>query len=121
MKKIIFVLLFLISTNLYAWDKYVIEDLDGSITYLQYNPSSKDTLQDVLKDSGNQGKTYHKVSAVPDTDRKYWKWDGSQVVIDNTKKQADIDKKADDEAERQAILDKLGVTKDEWSKLNVQK
>lgn len=104
-----------------ATDKYMVERPDGGVTVIYYVSGSKDSIEDVIKSYGLSGLPYQKVNAsdIPATriDRKYWKKSGNSMGIDTVKRQSDIDAKTAKEAEKDAVLTKLKISKDEFKKL----
>lgn len=115
------ILFLLISTPLFAWERYAIENPDGSVQILSYDPSSGISLEDALKSAGTDSKPYHKLtkSNVPQTteDIDFWKWDGSKIVVDADKKQDAIDAKQAKIDSKNATLQKLGITEQEFKEL----
>ena len=123
MKKSLLVLAFLlICTQAFAKSvkTYSVENDDGSLSIIYYVEGSKDTIQDVARTRGTPGKEPVEIdpkTLPPRADRKYWKKNGSSVAIDQVKKQADIDKKAQDQAAKDAVLLKLKISAEELEKL----
>lgn len=110
MKKILFLILFL--TPSIAFAEYCVSEKNGAV-WVHYGANK--TCE---KYSEEIGENYKVVSSLPDkTDRKYWKIVGNSVVIDQAKKQADIDKALQEKAAKDAILLKLKITKEELEKL----
>lgn len=119
MKKLIFLSLLFISSNAFA-SKYAVERSDGGVSVITYNQGSKDSLEDILKEQGFEGRPVIEITddQLPTrSERKYWKRSGGQIVVNVTKKQADLDAKASKEAEKDAVLSKLKLSKEEWEKL----
>lgn len=54
-------------------------------------------------------------------DRKYWKVADGKVRCDHVRKQADLDKAAQIEADKMAILEKLKISKEDFAKLTESK
>lgn len=124
MRKIIgflFVFSIFFSFTVYA-DTYAVDRADGGVSIINYNEGSKDTLQDVIHDLGFDGRPVKRVSAsdLPSTreDRKYWTLQGNKVVVDTAKKQVAEAEKAAKEAEKDAVLAKLKISRAEFEKLN---
>ena len=123
---IIFLLLILLSSPAFAaveTEKYLVERPDGGVSIVQYIPGSRKTVQRVLEDQGLKGFPVRVITPAdlpPDRkDRDYWKWDSfsRKVVVDEAKKQNDLNAKAQAESERDAVLAKLKITKEEFQKL----
>lgn len=110
MKKSLFVLALLFVCGS-AEAKHCVSDADGLKVLIGVNQSCEDYAKEL-------GVAITLVDSLPAReDRKYWKLDGSKVVVDSVKKQADIDKKAQAQAEKDAVLLKLKITKEEFEKL----
>ena len=124
MKKIYFFLLpFFLTPNAFALDTYAVQRDDG-VSIVYYNPGSQKSLEQVLKDSGLEGKPLKRIS--PDDlpsreDRNFWVLDdvpiGKKIKVDSSKKQAEEAKKQAKEAEKAAVLAKLKITKEELEKV----
>lgn len=106
-------------------EKYAVETDEG-VAIVHYITGSAKSLEDVLRDTGLAGKSVKRIgkSDIPPTrnDRKYWKYNpiGSQVLIDQAKKQADLDAESAKETKRQAVRTKIGITKKDWEDLNAK-
>ena len=124
MKKLLFlaILCVLFCSNLHAEELYSIENPDGSVTILNY--LGGESLTDVLKSMGLEGRPIKKISRtdLPDrADRNFWKMNdvpiGKKIIVDENKKS---EKEAEDsakETERQAVLDKLKINDSELEQL----
>lgn len=119
MKKIILFSIFvLLSSKLYAEEEiYSVQRDDGGVSIVHYNPASKDSLEDVLRESGLDGLFARKISAsdlpASKADREFWKASGKKVVVDQAKKQQSEAEKSQKEIEKQAVLAKLKISKNE--------
>lgn len=127
MGKLLLVLFLIIfSKTTYAnTEMYAVEKDDGSVALVKYYPGSRDSLQEVLSEFGFVDKPIKKISVseLPDlNDRLYWVFDNTdpdkKIKIDLAKKQADLDKKAQEELEKNAVLEKLKITKEEFEKIS---
>lgn len=116
------VLLLLISGTAFADCEYfAVENPDGSIKSVCYVSGSSDSLGDVL---ASIGVTNEKVEKVHPADLhllsenvKNLKFQGKRIVVDQEKKNQEEIEKQDREAEREAVLAKLRITKEEFEKL----
>lgn len=121
MRKLLILFLFGFCSVSYA-DTYAVDRSDGGVSIINYNEGSKDTLQEVIHDLGFDGRPVKRISAsdLPSTreDRKYWTLQGNKVVVDAAKKQVAEAEKAAKEAEKDAVLAKLKISKAEFEKLN---
>ena len=111
------------ASNAFAWDTYAVQRDDG-VSVVYYNPGSQKSLDQVLKDSGLEGKPVKKISKddLPSReDRAFWVFNdvpvGKKIKVDTVKKQAEEAKKAAEEAERNAVLEKLKISKEELEKV----
>ena len=109
--------LMLITSPLYA-EKFGVEKPDGSVAIVNYVTGSQDSKDDVLRDAGLSGTVFEPGATPGRSDRKYWKRSGSSIVVDSVKKQQDLDAKALKEAEKEGVLAKLKISKEEYEKLN---
>lgn len=122
MKKILFLsVLWILCRPVFAIESYAVERADGGVSIVHYYENSSDTLDKVLKDVGLEGRPFRRVQAsdLPQTreDRNFWTLQGGKVVVDAAKKQAAEDAEAAKEAEREAVLEKLKISKEEFEKL----
>lgn len=125
MRLILFLSLFLICSTAYAAN-YIIEHQDGSVSILNHIDES-DPLENVILKNGWNPKSVHLVKSgdLPSdkSDRKYWKVNevpiGGKIVIDQVKKQADLDAEADKQQKKDKVLQKLGITETELKELLV--
>jgi hypothetical protein len=117
MKKLIFIAFLLYSTNAFA-ETYAVQKSNG-IAIVYYFENSQDSLFDVLKSFGLDGLPVVKVDSLPPnkSDREFWVISGRNIVVDQAKKQAAIDAKAARDAEADAVLQKLKISKVEAAKL----
>jgi hypothetical protein len=117
-----FFLLFLFPTVLFASEKYAVERPDGGVSIIHYQPSSSEPIEEVIHSLGFDGLPIRKVndSDIPSerTDRKYWTVLGKKIVVDTATKQADLDAKAQKQAQKEAVLVKLKITQAELEKIN---
>ena len=120
MIKILLILL-LISGTAFA-ETYTVEKPDGSLVIAHYFENSQDTLEEFLESLGLEGLPVSRIDPStfpPREDRKYWKKSGNNIVIDTVKKQADLDAEAAKQAEKDAVLTKLKISREELEKLKV--
>ena len=99
---------------------YAVERPDGSLSILHYFEGSSDTLEEVVSELGYEGYAIYPITKddLPDkADGKFWVMDGNKIKVDNVKKQAHLNKVAQEEAEIDAVLEKLKISKDELAKL----
>lgn len=125
MKKIVLVVsLILISRICYA-ETYVIQKPDDTVAIMHTTDSEpidltvKKWASSTL--NGAQPKKYFKLSEVEHpsmAERRYWKFNGEKIEIDEIKKQADESKKRADSDARDSVLSKLKITKEEAKILN---
>lgn len=117
---LIFLLLFC-GTSYADLETYAVEDSNGIITILNYDPAGPKTLEQVLEDSGIQATSILRVTAkdLPATksDRNFWKKQSKKIVVDTDKKKDHEDAKKVKEQERDAVLSKIGISKEELEKL----
>jgi len=111
-KIILFLMLFLTSTPLFA-SKYVVERDDGNLTIIDYADGSSDTIQDVLRKLGLRGQPFHQVDSIPDEKIEYLMWDGNGVAVDQAKKDAARDERQEQVASKEALLERLNLTRDQ--------
>ena len=121
-KTLLFLAFLLICTSAFAKSvkTYSVENDDGSVSIIYYVEGSKDTIQDVVNSIGTFSKEPVEIDPknLPSrTDRKYWKKNGDSVTVDQVKKQADIAEKAQKDAEKDAVLSKLKISKAEYEAL----
>lgn len=75
------------------------------------------TCEEYAKEVGLEP-TY--VSSLPiEEKQEYWKLNGDKIEIDTVKKHADLDKAAQATAEKEAVLLKLKITKEELNALEL--
>lgn len=126
MINLIFLLSLFITTNLWAdTEIYAVDKPDGSVAIAHYFQNSNETLEDFLRGVGLSGLPIRRIQAsdIPQDaegkkiDREFWKRSGAKVVVDSTKKQDALDVIAAKEAEREAVLLKLKISKTEFEKL----
>lgn len=121
MRKLIFLsILFLVPSVCHA-ESYAIKKPDGTVAIANYFNGSHDTLEDFLRANGLDKLPRFQVTEkeLPSKeDRKYWDISSGRVVVDSSKKQADLDLKAQEESEKQDVLEKLKLTDEEFDKLN---
>lgn len=119
---LLFISLFSQSIASYAQSEeiYLIEKPDGTVAVHHYFIGSKDTLEDAINNAGLSGLPMKNItqSDIPASkeDRKYWKKNtgiGKAITIDLVKKQADIDLKTAQDAQKAALLTKLKITEEE--------
>jgi len=122
-KKILFVA-FLLSfcVSGYAEDRYMVEKPDGSVSIILY--ISGEPLSEVIDSLGLTGYPIQAITSsdLPNTreDRDFWIVDdtpGKKIKIDSVKKQKKIDAVAAEDADIDAILSKLKISKEELKKL----
>lgn len=121
MKKIIvsiFFILFSVS-NVYA-TKYMVEKEDGRICILNYKDGSADTLENVIEVMGWSKYPIIPIkdSDLPDRrDRDFWMKNpsitGKKIIVDQTKKDAAEQAKAQKKAKEDVALVKIGLTRKE--------
>lgn len=126
MKKLILILSLLIVPNLYA-SEYMVENPDGTVQIHVYVDGARKSLAQTLIDTENFNKPVKRITKAdyPSSkeDRKYWRANpnlfGDKMVIDAVAKQADIDKKNQEEAEADQILNKMcpSCSREEFKKL----
>jgi len=124
MKKILFVAFLLtFCVSGYAENRYLVEKPDGSVVIVLHVPN--EPLKDVI---ASMGLTGYPISAItvddlPKTreDRDFWAVNsvpiGKKIKIDQVKKQKKLDEEAVNDAEIDAILVKLKISKEELKKL----
>lgn len=128
MKKIIFIgCLFVFGSTAWAEfdDKYIVEKPDGSVAIVYYNSTGGKSLGQVLQDQGLLGLPIDVLrdSDLPAdrSDRKYWRMNkvpvGKKIKIDTVAKEQDALKEQQSEEDRQAVLTKLKITKEEFERL----
>lgn len=108
-----------------SWaDTYVIKQDDGSLAVVDYVPTSSKSLDQILMDSELFGKPIKKVKPSdfpPFEDRNFWTLDAQgKLIVDNVKKQAWQANEAAKETKRQAVRDKMKITKQDWDELNAK-
>jgi len=114
MKKALFVLALILVCGS-AEAKYCVSDADGLKVLYGVNQSCEDYAKEL-------GVAVTLVDSLPSRDdRKYWKLDGKKVVVDEVAKQADLDKETQLEADKAAVLGKIGISKEEFEKLTKKK
>lgn len=112
MRSFIFIVLMLFSLNAYA-GQYISEDGSGNVVELVYVEGSNDSFADFVEAVGLKGRPVIRrpVDLPPLADRKYWKLNdvplGPRVIVDDAKKQTDLNQKAADEAAADASLQKM--------------
>lgn len=110
------------------WEHYSVEKPDGSVHTIGYDNRTNKSLADNVKELGFEGFPIIRVtvSDMPSptkVDRKYWKMNdvpiGKKIVIDNVKKQIDLDANADKKAKKDAVKQKIcnSCTDEEWDDL----
>jgi len=108
---------FFITGNLQAIETYAVKHPTGEVSIVYYIEGSQDSVEDVLKSSNLSGLPAVKVDSVDipadRADRKYWKVQGSKVVIDGLKKAEDQTKKA---AEKNEKLQLLKMTEEQYAR-----
>ena len=125
MRKLLFLSIIFLSLqgSAKAEELYAVENPDGSVVIVNYQGGSNDSLNDVLRDFGLTGLpiTGIKRSDIPvdRSDRKFWKLTGKSIAVDSVKKQDFENEKALKEQEKEAVLSKLKISKEEFEKLNV--
>ncbi len=122
MKLLFIIPMLLISSLVYAeWEHYAIETVDDGVAILAYNLEAKDTLQDVIRDSGFEGRPKHEITTedVPEggPDRHAWEWRGGRIQINQAKKAAKDAERAAKQGRRNGHLQRLGITEDEFQEL----
>lgn len=122
MRYIGFLVTFLFCSTAFA-DLYVGEKKDGRIAQVNYVQGSSDSLTEVEAELEFIPGSLVKVSEseLPKEEIKYWKLSGGRIVVDRAKKDLDdetkaIAKQAKKDA-KQAVLDKLNITKAELKAL----
>lgn len=121
MKNILFLMLLVCSTG-YALetDLYLVEKPDGTVKQVNYIPGSSDSVTDVLRSVGAEGRPviHPDAKTLPSvTDNQYWKRLGSSVIVDEERKQADVKARAEKEAAKEAVLSKLKISKEDFEKI----
>lgn len=116
MIKLLFLFIFGFCSIAHA-ETYAVDRADGGVSIISYNESASDTLQDVVRDLGFEGRPIKRISEsdIPASreDRDSWTVQGKKIVIDTDKKQAREAAKAEKEAEKDAVLAKLKISKKE--------
>jgi len=131
MKLLIIALMLYFSQPSFA-DQYVIENVDGTVALLTYFEASNDSLADVIKAAGLEGRPIKR--AIPDSswvddegnkvDRKYWRFNnvpiGNPISIDNAQRQADEAAVTQRQNDRIAVRAKMCPTcsDGEWNARN---
>lgn len=95
------------------------KDEDG-VHIMSVNPSSISSIQgEIQKSTGKPVLDLIpiKASDIPKDKLEYLDIFGGRLIVDQAKKQADLDKQAAKQAARQAILDKLKITDQEFKSL----
>lgn len=117
-KQLLITGLLFICGNLYA-EKCAVQRPDGGITVIEYIDGSSDSISDVLSEFGYDGKECVQVKSIPSNrkDREFWKIEGNSIVVDSIKKQEKAVRDAEESLSRDAVLDKLKISKDEFIKL----
>lgn len=121
-KKIL--ILVLICTPVYAevsTERYAVEKPDGKVAVAYYIPGSKDTLEEFLKSNGLYGLPFSRVkdSDIRDrSDRNFWVKEGKAIAVDTEKKAEIEEENQAKESEKEAILEKMKISKEEFEKLN---
>lgn len=102
-----------------AEEIYAVKKPNGSVSIIHYQEGSKDTLDDVIKDLGYDRSGYSVVQIsekdIPSdrSERDFWTLRGKKIVVDNDKKQSEADAKNAKEAQRDAVLAKLKISRTE--------
>lgn len=104
-------------------EKYAVQRPDGGVSIVYYFPGSNDTLDDVLR---SQGLDNLPIAIVKDSDlpatrefREAWVKQGSKIREDAVKKQEIIAEETQKQEEKQAVLEKLKISEEEFEKINV--
>lgn len=122
MRYIGFLALFLICTPAFA-DLYVGEKKDGRISVVNYIQGSSDSVSNVENELEFVPGSLVKVSEsdLPKDEIKYWRMSSGKIEVDHPKKESDDSAKLAAKQERkiakQAVLDKLNITKAELKTL----
>lgn len=121
MRKLIFLFIFLFAVK-NSWadvstEKYAVKKPDGSVVVVLYEPSSRDSLTDVLRSAGL---SQYPVIGIKESDyksdrsdRDFWTMQGRSIVTDEVKKQEAEEIETAKKEEKQAVLDKLKITQEE--------
>lgn len=115
MKILIILFLLLIPTTAYA-SSYAFEEGDG-VRIITLSQGSD--LNTEMKKIGREGVSTVEVTEYPDKkDRDFWVLKNGKIKVDQDKKQAYKDKIALKKQKKEANLQKLNLTDDEWKELN---
>lgn len=120
-----FLILFLVLSLDAVASEYIVEKPDGSIVIVHHNDAAIQTIEETLQENGLSGLpvTRIKQSDIPydpaeRVDRNHWKRGFSKKIeVDSAKRQAAADAKAAKEAEKDAILEKLKISREEFEKI----
>jgi hypothetical protein len=103
----------------FAYEKYAFQDSEGVHIVTIYDETS--TIEKELEKIGKSGANAILIKdeniIATRADRKYWKLNGSNIVVDVEKKQNDLDAIALQKAKRDAVLEKLKITEEELKSL----
>lgn len=120
-----FIGLFIFSSPVYA-GLYAAKKPDGSAVIFRYFETSEDSMTEFLEDVGLSGLP---IIAITESDipkgekREYLKVNdvpiGKKIVVDEIKKQADLDKEAAKQQKKDKVLQKLGISEQELEELLV--
>lgn len=112
--------------NAYASDFFAVDKGADGVVIIRYNANGPYSLEDELRFRNLDGYPIKRISPsdLPSDkqDRKYWKVNdvpiGKKIIVDETKKQADIDEKEQKKTERENVRKKIcnSCTDEEWEK-----
>ena len=116
---ILFIFLMVVCSNAFCFEeKYAFHDSDGILHIMTLNDSSTTPEEESVK-IGFPSNGFVLLTELPTSkeDRKFWKLSGSKIVVDASKKQADINGKLNKQMQKDAVLQKLKISQEELDKL----
>lgn len=103
------------------YDLYAITKGDGSVEILKIEKNPPRPLLQILKELQLAQYPIRKVEESDflssRADRDFWKVESGKIVVDQQKKQEHINKIAEKEAKKNAVLSKLKISEAEWKEI----
>lgn len=105
-----FLILFLLFPFNVSAETIAVSKEGGNVTVINYKPSAKDSLIDILTENGLIGRPMESLegkSLPPRADREFWTLENRQIIVDSVKKSTKEQSKQDKENRLKTLRKKL--------------